>query len=152
MSVNGACGSKHMQCTRGTAIDTPEDDVLYYRWTCVGVSNGIPEQCREAKDLLVSKSNPPAMVRECHKSFMGWWDWCSVIATAQYVYSIFLAIFGSVATLVIIYGGILYITSGGDSQKTERAKKVITYALIGIVIVTATYGLISLSASLIGSV
>ena len=114
MSVNGECGAKHLQCVQGTAVDDPEDDSLYYRWTCVGGSNGIPEQCREAKDQLVSKSNPPTMVRECRKSFMGWWDWCSVVSTAQYVYSIFLGVFGSVATLVVMYGGILYITSGGD--------------------------------------
>lgn len=42
---------------------------------------------------------------------------------------------GLVAAAFVVYGGILYITSSGDSQKTQRAKQTILYALIGIAIV-----------------
>lgn len=46
-----------------------------------------------------------------------------------------IAICGLVAAAFIVYGGILYITSSGDPQKTQRAKQTILYALIGIAIV-----------------
>lgn len=48
---------------------------------------------------------------------------------------------GIVATAMIIYGGFLYITSGGED--TEKAKKVIMYAAIGIVIVLVSFALVN---------
>ena len=36
---------------------------------------------------------------------------------------------------MIIYGGMRYITSGGDSGKITSAKNTIIYALIGLVVV-----------------
>jgi len=40
-----------------------------------------------------------------------------------------------VAAAFIVYGGILYITSSGDPQKTQRAKQTILYSIIGLAIV-----------------
>ena len=42
---------------------------------------------------------------------------------------------GVLAVVMLIFGGIKYITSGGDSSKTTSAKNTIVYALIGLVIV-----------------
>jgi len=41
------------------------------------------------------------------------------------------------------------MTSNGNPEKTDQAKKILLYTIIGVVIVTATWGLISLAASLI---
>lgn len=50
-------------------------------------------------------------------------------------YVSFLLPFGSVlAGIVIIIGGIMYSTSGGDSAKTGRAKELIIGALTGLVL------------------
>lgn len=46
-----------------------------------------------------------------------------------------IAISGIVAAIFVIYGGISYITSSGDSNKVLRAKQIIIYALIGLAIV-----------------
>lgn len=153
----------------GKPIDDPPDDTKA-RWSCLGVNGGKTNQCEVGAVVTpttpVSTITPtptptptppsttsvPTPIRECHKSFMGWWDWCAVVPTARYVLTILLGIFGSVAVLMIIWGGILYITSGGDPDKTKKAKNVILFTILGIVIVTATWGLISLTASLIGAV
>jgi len=37
--------------------------------------------------------------------------------------------------LAIIVGGIAYITSAGDQSRTDKAKKIITYGLIGAAII-----------------
>ncbi len=42
---------------------------------------------------------------------------------------------GFVAAAFIVYGGIAYITSSGEPNKTQKAKNIILYALIGLVIV-----------------
>ena len=44
-------------------------------------------------------------------------------------------IVGIIAVIMIIIGGIKYITSGGSSDKTTSAKDTILYAIVGLVIV-----------------
>ena len=55
-----------------------------------------------------------------------------VITTVVNVISI---IVGVVAVIMIIWGGLKYITSGGESNKITGAKNTILYALIGLVVV-----------------
>lgn len=42
---------------------------------------------------------------------------------------------GVVAVIMIIFGGLKYITSGGDSSNVSSAKNTIIYAIVGLVIV-----------------
>jgi cytochrome bd-type quinol oxidase subunit 2 len=55
----------------------------------------------------------------------------------------FLTFLGVLAVLMIIFGGILYITAGGDPQKADKGKKIIMYAVIGIVIILLSWALVS---------
>ncbi len=41
---------------------------------------------------------------------------------------------GAVSVLMIVIGGLLYVTSNGDPQRTARAKDTILYAIIGLVV------------------
>lgn len=51
------------------------------------------------------------------------------------VINIFSIVVGVVAVIMIIVGGLKYITSGGDSGNVTGAKNTILYAIIGLVIV-----------------
>ena len=51
------------------------------------------------------------------------------------VINIFSWIVGVIAVIMIIVGGLKYITSGGDSSNVSSAKNTILYALVGLVIV-----------------
>lgn len=44
-------------------------------------------------------------------------------------------IVGVVAVVMIIFGGLKYITSGGDSGNVSSAKNTIIYAIVGLVVV-----------------
>ena len=55
-----------------------------------------------------------------------------VIATAINILS---AIGGLIAVIMIIIGGIKYITSGGDSNSVSSAKNTILYAIVGLIVV-----------------
>lgn len=44
-------------------------------------------------------------------------------------------IVGFISVIMIIWGGMKYVTSGGESNKITSAKNTILYALIGLVIV-----------------
>lgn len=56
---------------------------------------------------------------------------------------------GTVALFMIIVAGITFITSGGGKQ-VEQAKNMLTYAIIGLVIVLLAYFIISLISGLTG--
>ena len=51
------------------------------------------------------------------------------------VINVFSLIVGVVSVIMIIIGGLKYITSGGDSGNITGAKNTILYAIIGLVIV-----------------
>lgn len=43
---------------------------------------------------------------------------------------------GIIAVIYLIYGGILYITAGGDAEKATKGRTALVNAIIGIVIIT----------------
>lgn len=51
------------------------------------------------------------------------------------VINIFSIVVGVVAVIMIIIGGLKYITSSGDSNNVTSAKNTILYAIIGLVVV-----------------
>ena len=55
----------------------------------------------------------------------------------------FLFFLGLIATAFIIYGGFLYITSGGDDSSTEKAKKILVFSAIGILIILISFALVN---------
>jgi len=48
-----------------------------------------------------------------------------------------------IAIAMLMYGGVLYVTSAGDESKTEKAKKIFFQAIIGILIALAAYGIVN---------
>ena|SRR3989344_6970739 len=57
---------------------------------------------------------------------------------------------GIVTFLMLVFGGVQYITSGGDKAQTESARNKITYAIIGLVIVVGSYAIIVLMEAFFG--
>jgi len=50
----------------------------------------------------------------------------------------------AIAVLVIVWGGINYLTSAGDEDKARTGKKTLTYALLGLVVVGIAYALVNI--------
>lgn len=50
---------------------------------------------------------------------------------------------GVVALFFLIFSGIKFITSGGDPKQAEAAKKTLTYAIIGLVLVLSSFFIIN---------
>ena len=55
-----------------------------------------------------------------------------------------------VAFVFLIIGGIKWVTSGGDKEKTQGAQKTLTAALVGLVIVFAAWAIIRLIETFFG--
>ena len=67
----------------------------------------------------------------------------SISLTLTKVVKFFLGIIGALAVLMVIVGGVMYIVSGGDNGKTETAKNIITYAIIGIAVALLAYVIVN---------
>jgi len=55
--------------------------------------------------------------------------------TTSFVINFISAIVGLIAIIMIIIGGIRYVTSGGNSEKTTAAKDTILFAVVGLIVV-----------------
>jgi hypothetical protein len=50
---------------------------------------------------------------------------------------------GAVSVIMIIVGGLRYVTSNGDSKQAESARNTILYAVIGIIVAIASYAIVT---------
>jgi hypothetical protein len=57
------------------------------------------------------------------------------------IIQIFLGLLGVIALGLIIYGGFLWMTAAGNEEQIDRAKKVLTSAIIGLVIILSAFGI-----------
>ncbi|MFH1749745.1 MAG: pilin [bacterium] len=55
---------------------------------------------------------------------------------------VIIGIMGSIAFVMIIYGGVLYMTAAGNSQRESKALKSLAWTGIGIVVILASYILV----------
>ena len=53
-----------------------------------------------------------------------------------------LALLGSAAFLVFIYGGVLFLTSGGNQERVKKGKTILIWAILGIVLIFASYAIL----------
>ena len=54
-----------------------------------------------------------------------------------------LYILGAISVLVIIIGGIMYVTSGGNSGSVTKAKNTILYAIVGLIVAFLAYAIVN---------
>lgn len=57
--------------------------------------------------------------------------------------NVLLFVVGAAAIIMIIWGGIKYVTSGGDSAGVTSAKNTILYAVIGLIVAVLAYTLVN---------
>ena len=54
-----------------------------------------------------------------------------------------IAVLGLVCVIVMIIGGVNYMTSAGDTAKVEKGKKTILYGLIGLIICALSFAIVN---------
>jgi len=60
-----------------------------------------------------------------------------------------LLILGGIATLVIIYGGFLVLFGGQDEANIKKGKTMITYAVVGIIVIALAAAIVSFALGVI---
>ena len=57
---------------------------------------------------------------------------------------------GIISVIMLIYGGLRYVVSGGDSKKVTDAKNTIIYAIIGLIVSILSYAIVNFVINAIG--
>ena len=55
----------------------------------------------------------------------------------------------AVATLALVYGGILYVTDNGDGKGAEKGKTILINSVIGLVVVIVAYTIVGVVGNLV---
>jgi hypothetical protein len=59
------------------------------------------------------------------------------------IINVVLFIVGALSVIMLIYGGIKYTTSAGDTAKVTSAKNTIMYAIVGLVVAILAFAIVS---------
>lgn len=65
------------------------------------------------------------------------------------ILNIFLALVGSIAVIFLVVGAYRYITAYGNEEQAEGAKKMMTQAIVGLVIVILAFAIITVITRLV---
>lgn len=68
------------------------------------------------------------------------------VSLRQYILNVLnfvLSFLGLIAVAALIYAGFLYVTSGGDDSANEKSKKILIYAVIGILLILASFAIVN---------
>ncbi len=66
------------------------------------------------------------------------------------IINVFLGLLALISVAVVLYGGWLWMTSGGDQAQVERAKKTLTNWLIGLIIIVLAWSIVNLIFGVLG--
>jgi len=61
-----------------------------------------------------------------------------------------LTLVGAVSVIMLLAGGFQYFSAGGDKEAASRAWRTITYAILGLILATSAYMLLSLLGTFLG--
>ena len=67
------------------------------------------------------------------------------------IITLLLTVAGIIAVLMLIVGGFWYITSAGNEEQSEKGKKAITNAIIGVIVVLLSYAIVTVIGSLVNT-
>lgn len=59
------------------------------------------------------------------------------------IVNFFLTFLGLLTVVMVIYGGFLYVSAGGVEDNVGKAKKILLYSVIGIVIIVASFAFVN---------
>lgn len=63
--------------------------------------------------------------------------------TIASIINVALGMLGIVAVVLILYGGFIWMTAGGEEEKTKKAKNLIIQGIIGMVIILSAWAIAS---------
>ena len=63
------------------------------------------------------------------------------------IVNVLLYILGAIAVIMIVIGGIMYTTSGGDAGNIKKAKDTILYSVVGLVVAILAFAIVNFAVT-----
>lgn len=73
------------------------------------------------------------------------------VATISAVIAFLASILAVVAILMIVVSGILYMISAGDTARIDTAKRILTYAIIGLIVALLAWVIVNVISNTLGA-
>lgn len=67
----------------------------------------------------------------------------TLIDNIQSILNVIIGVLGLVCVIVMIIGGVTYMTSSGDAGKVKKGKDTILYGLIGLIICALAFAIVN---------
>lgn len=67
----------------------------------------------------------------------------NIMDSVKVIVNTLLYVLGAIAVLMIIVGGIMYTISGGDAASVKKAKDMILYSVVGVVVALLSYAIVN---------
>ena len=74
----------------------------------------------------------------------------TLVPVAARLIQVVIGIVGVLAVCVMVYGGFMYVTSTGDPGKTTRARNILLYGIIGVVVAGLAYAIVYFVSQAVG--
>ncbi len=87
-----------------------------------------------AADCSVNSNDPLASGQNCTKNESQPESLTGENGVLKTITNVLLFIIGAISVIMIIWGGIQYVTSSGDSTRVQNAKNTILYSIVGLVV------------------
>jgi hypothetical protein len=58
-----------------------------------------------------------------------------------------IAIVGSLTLVMVVYGGVMWLLASGNEEKVGKAKKILVWSLLGLIVVFSAYAILSFALS-----
>lgn len=106
-------------------------------------TTGIIATAASAADCGVNSSNPTLSGSECTKNESQPTDIAGEDGVLKTITNVLLFLIGAVSVIMIIYGGIQYVTSSGDSTRVQNAKNTILYSVVGLIVAILAFAVVN---------
>ncbi|MEA1962635.1 MAG: hypothetical protein U9M94_00155 [Patescibacteria group bacterium] len=105
--------------------------------------------CNGQADNEMQTGDTETELNRC-KQYCGEYEVNDFFALGVRVSNIILGIVGSLALLAFVVGGVMFLASAGNKNLVDRGKATIIGAVIGLLVVFASYTIISFAADAMG--
>ena len=105
-------------------------------------NNGATTTCTATVSVTLTPPPPPPPLASGGHSELDYFD-KDVVVVLNDAIKVALSWVGSITLLFLIIGGVLYVSSGSNPETQDKAKKIITYAIIGLMLSLMSYAIIA---------
>jgi ABC-type dipeptide/oligopeptide/nickel transport system permease subunit len=123
---------------------------LVFSWfnVCLAQDTLLQNTSGQNCDCQVDHSKEPA--NSVCKQYCGDYQLDDFVSLLIRGAQILLSVVGSLVLLMLVYGGVMFLISAGNRETVDKAKKIITGSIIGLLVVFLSYTIVGFTAKALG--